>query len=84
MTEPYLPLDLELLDAKGLHEGKYPGESLYISYVNGKYYLKSREFGSLSGNAEWTTHFQVTKQQAREIVNLGYADWWINVDKSAR
>lgn len=82
MTEPMLPLDLEIIDAKGLHDGRYSDESLYISFVNGNYYLKSRVH-DLSG-VDWTTHFKVTKQQAREIVNLGYADWWINVDKSAR
>lgn len=81
-NQPYLPMDLEILDAKGLYEGAYSSESLYISYVNGRYYLKSRVHDL--GGVDWTTHFQVTRQQAREIVSLGYANWWLNVDKSAR
>jgi len=83
MTEPYLPMDLELLDAKGLYLGRDTDETLFISYVNGKYWLKSRDTSAHYG-AEWTTHFRVTKQIAREIVSLGYADWWVSVDRSAR
>ena len=76
-----MPLDLEILDANGLAGHLSSGESLYITYANGKYWLKSRTFNY---DVDWDTHFQVTLPQAREIIRLGYAEWWFNVDNSVK
>lgn len=74
---PSLPFeDIAILDAAGLANGLSTGESLYVTYVanTGKYYLKSRTFNY---DVEWDTHFKVSLDQAREIVRLGYAHWWM-------
>lgn len=82
MNEPMLPMGLKVIDAKGLFDGRDEHEHTYISFVNGSYWLKSRTLKM--GGFDWHTHFRVSQQEAREIVSLGYADWWINVDRTAR
>lgn len=80
-TRPTLDLDLEVLDAEGLSKGLYTGESLHITFANGRYWLKSRTFNY---DVDWDTHFEVSLDQARRIVEKGYADWWFTVDPSVR
>lgn len=80
-TEPYLPFDLEVIDAEALHRALDMYEELYVTYSNGRYWLKTRQF---IYEVDWTTHFEVSKMQAQRIVAKGFADWWITVDKSAR
>lgn len=79
--EPLLPIGIEILDIKVLSENLSTGESLYVTYSNGKYYLKSRIFNY---DTDWYTHFQIDRATAQQIVGKGYAAWWINVDESVR
>ena len=79
MTEPLLPMELEVLDVKGLYES---GDDVYIKFYNNKYHVETR-FHSLGG-VDWYYHFSVPRYLAQKIVSLGYADWWFTVDESKR
>lgn len=81
LDEPLLPLELEVEDARVLSQNLSSGEDLYVTYSNGRYWLKSRIFNY---DVDWVTHFELIRPVAQKIVSLGYADWWINVDKSVR
>jgi len=61
---------------------KYTDESIHVKYSNGKYSLQSRIHDL--GGVEWTYHFPLTLEQAREIVSKGYATWWSLVAESVR
>lgn len=66
--------DIAVIDAAGLANA---GDDLYIKYVasTGKYYLETRDYSCYE--VQWDMHFRVSLEQAREIVRLGYAHWWM-------
>jgi hypothetical protein len=86
LTKPYdypslQDLDLEIEDAAGIARGLRSHEELFVTYANGKYYLKTRVIGY---ETEWDFHFKISQRQAREIVKRGIADWWVTVDRGVR
>ena len=41
---------------------------------NGKFYYCDRSYPTYD-SPDWTTHFEVTEEEAKEIVNRGYASF---------
>lgn len=72
--EPYLPFGIRVLDAREYYNTLGTGQSLYISrhYMTKNLWLTRRTFNY---EVDWDYLFKVTKEEAREIVSLGYAAW---------
>lgn len=79
--QPYLFDEIHMMDAEDIKRTLGSGESLYITYSNGRYFLKTRTF---LYDVDWTTHFELSLSEARALVVKKIAGWWVNVDESAK
>ena len=84
MTQIPLPFDppLRVRDAERISKTLYDSETLVVKYANGKYSLNIRRHDL--GGVDWDYLYKITLEEAREIVRLGYAIWWMTVAEGAR
>jgi hypothetical protein len=84
-TDPYLPFGIKILDARQLFKTCSTGETLYITLkhygTHSRLWLASRIFNY---EVDWTYHFEVSLDEAREIVSLGYARWHSMIRENER
>lgn len=72
--ESLLPLDLEVTDSEVIANHLTKDETLCIKYNDrmSRYSLETRSW--IQG---WTYHYPISLDQARRIVDKGFARWWL-------